>query len=109
MTASLIEKILWAWNDLDFLLVAGVFVAYFVYDVLYAYYMISVTDLKAGRAASFGSVLYIIGAVGVLSYVENFLYTVPIVIGGWLGTYIAVRVQKRKKYKELASKIPLHK
>lgn len=104
---TIIEKILWAWNDLDLLLVAGVFVAYFIYDVLYAYYMISVTDLKPGHAASFGSVLYIIGAVGVLSYVENFLYTVPIVVGGWLGTYIAVQMEKKKKEKILEiKKIP---
>ncbi len=107
---TLMEKIIWAWNDLDPLLVAGIFVAYFIYDVLYAYFTISVQNLKAGRAATFSSLLYIIGTAGVLSYVENFLYTIPIIIGGWLGTYAAVVREKKIKDRELhVPKVPHNK
>lgn len=103
-------KIIWAWNDLDMWLVLGVFVAYFIYDVLYAYFTLSVASLKAGRAATFSSMLYIIGTIGVLSYVENFLYTIPIIIGGWFGTYVAVRREKIKKEGELSiPKVPHNK
>ncbi len=93
----IIEKIVWAWNDLDFLIVAGIFVAYFIYDVLYAHYTLSVASLKATSAATFGAILYTISAFGVLSYVENLLYVIPMVLGGWLGTYWAIKKEKERR------------
>lgn len=99
-----IEYIVWAWNDINVLIFFGVGVAYFIYDVIYAHFMLSVTGLRAGWAATFSSLLYIIGAIGVLSYVENFIYTIPIVIGGWLGTYWAVKREKQKSF--FAKKTP---
>lgn len=106
----IVEKLTWAWNDLNFIIAGAVFVAYFIYDVLYTSFTLSVTGLKAGRAATISSMLYVIGTVGVLSYVENFLYTIPIIIGGWFGTYITVRREKMKKDGEIClQKVPYNK
>lgn len=103
MIETIIDKIIWAWNDLNILIFLGVGIAYFIYDVVYAHFMLSVTGLKAGLAANLSSLLYVISAIGVLSYVENFIYTIPIVIGGWLGTYWAVKREKQKMF--IAKKI----
>jgi len=92
----IIERLIWAWNDLKLLLILAMFLAYFVYDWIWAHYMISVTNLKATSAATLGSVIYIIGVFGVLNYVENLLYTIPMVVGGWLGTYYAVKREKKR-------------
>lgn len=92
----IIEKINWAWNDLNLLLAVAMFFAYFAYDWIWAHYTISLTNLKATRAATLGTVIYIIGVFGVLNYVENFLYTIPMVLGGWLGTYYAIKKEKLK-------------
>ncbi len=93
---NIIEKLVWAWNDLDLWLVLAMFIAYFVYDWLYARYTLFVANLKASSAATFGALLYAISAFGVLNYVENLLYIIPMVIGGWLGTYYAIKKEKQK-------------
>lgn len=100
----MIEKLVWAWNDLDIWLVGAMFVAYFIYDWLYAHYTLSVANLKSTSAATFGAILYTISAFGVLNYVENLLYIVPMVLGGWFGTYWAI---KKEKEKIIAIKKPL--
>ncbi len=105
----LIEKLVWAWEDMNFLIAGAIFVAYFVYDLAYAHYMISVTQLKAGSAALFGSFVYFISAFGVLNYVENFLFIVPMTLGGMLGTYVAISREKSKQLRKkmMKSKVPL--
>ncbi|MCA9359168.1 hypothetical protein KC926_03110 [Candidatus Kaiserbacteria bacterium] len=64
--------------------------AYFVVDVMYAHYTLSVAELKAVSAANTGSLVHFIIAFGVLSYVQNYLYVIPIAIGSWFGTYMVV-------------------
>jgi hypothetical protein len=82
--------------DFDWLLAAGVFIAYFVVDALYAYYTLSVTRHQAGRAATAGSAMYFLMAFGVINYTQNYLYVVPLVLGSWLGTYVIVKYEKEK-------------
>jgi uncharacterized membrane protein (DUF485 family) len=68
-----------------------VFVVYVVFDILYALYVIFVGQKRAVAASVTGAMLYSLGAVGVMSYTHNALYLVPLSLGAFVGTYIAVK------------------
>jgi hypothetical protein len=68
-----------------------IFVAYFIFDVLYAQYTINVTRGDAFRAANYGTLVYVVSAFGIINYVENYLYLIPMMIGGWIGAYISIK------------------
>lgn len=87
------------WNDFNIGIALLIFVAYFVVDALYAHYTLSVTKRKPFAAATTGSFMHFILAFGVLSYVQNFLYVIPLAIGSWIGTYIVVEKERRKSIK----------
>ena len=76
-----------------------VFVAYVVIDMLYAKYTLSVAELHPSRAATNGALMYFLLAIGVLNYSHNPLYLVPLVLGSWIGTYVAVEIERRKRKK----------
>ncbi len=62
-----------------------------VVDALYAYYTIVVTKKKPVAAASVGALMHFMIAFGVLNYVQNYLYLIPLALGSWIGTYVVVR------------------
>ncbi len=69
---------------------------YFSIDWLYCVYTITITERAAIKAANSGAVIYMINAVGILSYLKNPWYILFVGIGGWLGTYLAVKYSKKK-------------
>ncbi len=79
------------WQQFDFAVAGVVFVAYMVTDALYAYYTLAITRKQPIVAASVGSGMHFLIAFGVLQYVQNYLYIVPLAIGSWIGTYVVVR------------------
>ena len=83
----------------DFNLLTGVLltVAYVVIDGLYAYYTIQVSKRHPVRAATTSGIMHFLLALGVLNYVQNFFYVIPLAIGSWIGTYLIVRRQKIKE------------
>lgn len=82
-------------NDFSILLAVGVFAAYILVDGLYAYYTIAVVKRAAVKAATTGAAMHFLLALGVLSYVKNYLYIIPLALGSWLGTYMVVRYMKK--------------
>lgn len=68
-----------------------VFAVYVVFDILYALYVLCVARKQAIRASAISSALYSLGAYGVMTYLENPLYLVPLALGAFLGTFLAVR------------------
>jgi len=71
-----------------------IFIAYFFADALYAYYTLSVLSLKPYTSATVGALMYFLLAFGIINYVNNYLYLIPLVLGSWLGTFIVVSVKK---------------
>jgi hypothetical protein len=67
-----------------------VFVVYVLFDILYALYVIFVSQKRPIAASFTGSALYSLGAFGVMSYTHNVLYLIPLSLGAFVGTYIAV-------------------
>lgn len=78
-------------TEFDPLQAALVFVIYVVFDILYALYVLCVNKKLAARAGFISAALYSLGAYGVMTYLENPWYLIPLAYGAFLGTYIAVR------------------
>jgi len=67
------------------------FVAYFVYDLLYAKWTEYVVTKRPYLAAHASVGIYLIGSWGIILYVANPWLLIPIILGAWLGTYVAVK------------------
>jgi|AntRauTorcE11897_2_1112592.scaffolds.fasta_scaffold35934_3 fructose-specific phosphotransferase system IIC component len=78
-------------ESFNILVAIGVLFAYLVVDAMYAYYTLAITDHNAFAAANTGTLLHFLLAVGVISYVQNYLYIIPIAVGSWIGTFLVVR------------------
>lgn len=78
-------------NDFNWLTAAIVFIVYVFFDILYAVYIICVSKQQAFLASLTGAMLYSLGAVGVMNYTHNALYLIPLSMGAFVGTYIAVK------------------
>lgn len=72
-----------------------IFVAYMLVDALYAYYTLQVTKKNPYAAATSGALMYFLLAIGVLNYVQNYLYLIPLALGSWIGTFIVVKRERR--------------
>jgi hypothetical protein len=83
--------ILTHWQSFDFKIAGIVFVAYLLIDAMYAYYTLAVTRKKPVTAASVGALMHFLIAFGVLNYVQNYLYVIPLALGSWVGTYLVVK------------------
>lgn len=94
---NLINSLVNSVSDFNWFIAAGVMLAYFVIDAMYAYYTLSVARLNALAAANIGALMYFLVALGVLSYVENYLYILPIAIGSWFGTFYIIKKEKANK------------
>jgi len=68
-----------------------IFVAYTLVDALYAYYTLQVTKRNPYAAATSGAFMYFLLAIGVLNYVQNYLYLIPLALGSWIGTFIIIK------------------
>ena len=78
-------------SEFSLLKAVTVFAVYVVFDILYAVYVILVGRNQAFRAALVSAALYSIGAYGVMTYLENPWYLIPLALGAFVGTYAAVR------------------
>lgn len=69
----------------------------FVLGVLYSVYIKALSENKMLRAALFGELVVLCGAVTTVNYVENHWYLIPAIIGGFLGTLLTNGIVKLLK------------
>lgn len=81
--------------EFNWLTAVIVFCVYVIFDILYALYVICVSRRQALRASVISSFLYSLGAYGVMNYLENRWYLVPLACGAFIGTYIAVKYMSK--------------
>jgi len=79
------------WQSFNWEIAAVVFAAYLLVDAMYAYYTIVVTKKRPLASASVGAMMHFLIAFGVLNYVQNYLYVIPLAIGSFIGTYLVVK------------------
>jgi hypothetical protein len=85
------ENIFEHWKTFSFSIALTVFIAYILIDGMYALYTQSIAKKKPIMSATVGALMHFLIAFGVLNYVQNFLYIIPLAIGSWIGTYIVVK------------------
>ncbi len=93
---TIFASIATSYETFDWFIALGVGITYFVADALYAHYTVLVSERRAMSAATTGALLHFVLALGVLSYVGNYLYIAPIAIGSWFGTFVLVSRSKKK-------------
>ncbi|KKM16741.1 hypothetical protein LCGC14_1682780 [marine sediment metagenome] len=80
----------------DWVTAATIFVGYCTLDWLYTIYTLSIVAHRKMLAANVGVVLYALSAYGVVNYVDDWRYVMPMCAGGWLGTFLSVWHQQLK-------------
>ncbi len=91
------EHIAFSFEGFDMKIATLIFVAYIIIDALFVSYTYLVVKKDPAMAATVGAGMYFLMAFGVINYVNNFLYVIPLVAGSWLGTYLVVRYERDKK------------
>jgi hypothetical protein len=86
-----------AWSNFNIGIAIGILIAYIIVDGMYAYYTQQVAKNNPLSAATTGALMHFLLALGVLSYVENYLYLIPLAVGSWIGTFIVVRREQRNE------------
>jgi hypothetical protein len=71
-----------------------IFFGYLLLDMLYAIYTFDIINRKPIRAGTMASLIYSLSAFGVINYVHNYWYIIPMALGAWFGTYIVVKWKK---------------
>jgi len=94
-------------GNINWLIVLGIFIAYFFVDALYALYTLEVVGLRPVRSATIGSLMHFLLAFGVLNYVQNVIYLLPLALGSWFGTFCVVHWKKTRPAKSgVLNKLP---
>ena len=68
-------------------------------DILWALYIRRTNEGAALSAALFSSLIILIGALVITTYIQNSWYLVPTVLGGFAGTFLTVKIDGRKNKK----------
>jgi uncharacterized membrane protein YfcA len=77
----------------------GLFVLYIALDAIYSNYVFSLNRLHAVNTANFSAALIFLTGLATFEYVHNLWYLLPMCVGAWIGSYVSVRVEKKKKKK----------
>jgi len=91
-------------SNFDIKVALVLFIAYILVDGLYAYYTLCVTRLRPLASATTGFLMHFILAFGVINYVNNFLYIIPLALGSFLGTFIIVSKERQSTYEKTLPK-----
>lgn len=69
----------------------AIFAAYFITDMLYACYVRWVSNGSAVKAAFCTVAISLLMSMGIMQCIDNPLYLIPLSMGAWLGTYVAIK------------------
>lgn len=97
MTSEFIGDIVGYWKEFSWGMAFLVFIAYVALDILFALYTLAVSELRPIQAANTGALMYFLLGFTVFSYTRNPLYIPSVALGSWIGTYVVVEYQRRKK------------
>ena len=84
-------------NEINIWTCIILFTVYFIFDVLYAKFIISVQKLQATLSATISGAMYVISAIGIIKYTDNPWYLLPVALGASFGTFCFIRREKNKK------------
>lgn len=67
---------------------ALVFISAFLVNFLWACYVKQIGKSKMLRAAIYGELIVICGAISTINFINNQLYLIPMIVGGFAGTLL---------------------
>jgi hypothetical protein len=85
--------------EFNWLVALGLFIAATFLDAIFALYTVAVIQTQPLKAASLSFLTYTLEAVGVVNYVNNKWYLIPLAIGAFVGSYAVVKWEAVKKNK----------
>ena len=68
------------------------FLAVFILDIVYTYYLRCVKDGRAVMASWWSIACYIGGSVAVINYTTNHWMLIPACLGAFCGTYVGMKI-----------------
>jgi O-antigen/teichoic acid export membrane protein len=71
------------------------FIAVFVVDIFYTYYLKSINENKAITAGFWGAVVWLIGSIAVIEYTADHMLLIPACIGAFFGTWVGIKIRNR--------------
>ena len=71
------------------------FIAVFLTDVLYIYFIKSIQDSKAIQAAFWSVIVTGTASITVISYTENHWALIPALAGAFFGTLLGMKLRKK--------------
>jgi quinol-cytochrome oxidoreductase complex cytochrome b subunit len=91
-----------ALHNFNIFVAVGLLVLYMFVEALDSSLTFSITQHKSLKSANITFIVYVILGIEVLAFVNNYLYTLPIAMGAWIGTYFVV--EREKKIRPLSKK-----
>ena len=73
------------------------FAFYLVFDMLYAYYILALTESKAFKSAITSAIIMGMSLFGTIEIIRNHWNAIPIIIGCFCGSYLTVKLQQLKQ------------
>jgi hypothetical protein len=77
--------------EFNWFLAIGLFFASILLDAVFALYTLAVVKKNAMAAANLTVLTYMLEAAGIVSYVKNLWYLIPVAAGAFVGTYFIVK------------------
>lgn len=92
----MLQTLITKFTEFDPIVGVAIFIGYILIDAMYASYTFEINRLHEVHAATVGAFIHLLLAFGVLNYIGNFLYVIPLAMGSWVGTYYSVRAERLK-------------
>jgi hypothetical protein len=70
------------------------FLAMFVVDIFYSYYIKAIQDEEALKAGLWAGTVYAIASLSVINFTTNHWLIIPASIGAVCGTYVGIRMRQ---------------
>jgi hypothetical protein len=83
--------------EFNWLGAAGLFFASAALDSIFALYTLAVMKHRALEASTLSLITYFLMALGILNFIHNRWYVVPLALGAFCGTYAVVKWEAKKK------------
>lgn len=77
----------------------GLALLYFALDTFYSKYVLSIGRLKPISASNYSALLILLTGFATSEYVRNLWYLVPMCAGAWLGSFVSIEIERKKRNK----------
>lgn len=71
------------------------FIAVFVVDIFYTYYLKSINENAALKSGFWGAVVWLIGSFAIINYTADHWLLIPACLGAFFGTYVGIKIRNR--------------